>query len=509
MLFLARDRVGKKPLHYRFLPDGGLVFASEINALLEGADGALPLDALAVDDFFAYGYIPEPRSIYRDIRKIPAAHYLLQERGRAQAAQPRRYWHAAPILSAEPDAVSTLQLHLRRSVADRLTADVPLGAFLSGGVDSGAIVATAAGLRAAPLATFTIGFEGPEDERDLAAQVAARYATSHHAALAVFDPLEAARRQAALFGEPFGDMSSVPTEAVCALARRHVTVALSGDGGDEVLGGYRRYQWHMIAQAVRACIPSPLRRSVLGRLARAYPKLDRAPRWLRAKHTLTEMSLDSALGYYSTLCKAQFERRRGLFTPALTSRLDGYDPGARVVEIMAESDEADSLRQAQMVDLALYLPGDILTKVDRTSMAHGLEVRAPLLDTDFMQWGLGLPSALKMRGGQGKRVLKQAMAVQLPREILYRAKQGFAASPAGALRAAASTLRARLLGESMLDSGLFQRRGLDAVIEQHVTGGFDHSQILWSLLVFQGFLAGAARAPEAAQKFLNPVLSGS
>ena len=488
-LFLARDRLGKKPLHYLRTADGGLAFASELGALADVPGHSHQVDPAAVDDFFTYGYIPDPRCIFTGVSKLPAAHYLLLRQGEAMPA-PRRYWAATPARweGTEEQAAEALVGHLRRTTADRLMSDVPLGAFLSGGVDSSAIVAIAAELNAGPLSTFTIGFETRQDERPFAAMVAQRYGTDHHAQAAGFDYIEAARTQAAIFGEPFGDSSSVPTMSVCTLARQTVTVALSGDGGDEALGGYRRYQFHVLADAVRSYIPGPLRRGVIGQLARVYPKLDRAPRWLRAKHTLTEISLDSALGYFRTVCKVHSERRRALFSARLEADLDGYDSSALVTSVMDGVDDADPLRQAQIVDLNTYLPGDILTKVDRTSMAASLEVRAPFLDHDFVDWGLGLPAGLKRRGGQGKYILKKAMEPFLPSEILYRTKQGFDTPLAEQFRLGADRLRARLLGDAMLGSGLFQAEALAQMIDEHAAQRLDHSGVLWLLLVFEGFL---------------------
>jgi asparagine synthase (glutamine-hydrolysing) len=490
-LFLARDRLGEKPLYYATAPDGTFVFGSELAALAPVPGLLDRLDATAVEDFLAYGYVPDPGSIFAGVRKLSAAHYLLIEDGRP-VPEPTRYWRVAPDadMPAEESAASELRARLSTVVGERLVADVPLGAFLSGGIDSSAIVATAAGLRDSQLDTFTIGFPGPEDERAPAALVANRYRTAHHTALA--EPagiIAAAENQAAIFGEPFGDLSAVPTFAVSALARRHVTVAISGDGGDEVFGGYRRYQWHCLGEAVRRHVPAPLRRRVLRPLARIYPKLDFAPRWLRAKTTLTELSLDSALGYYCVATKVRDERRRALFSQQMRAHLDGYDPASRIISIFDEYDAVDPLRQAQQVDLATYLAGDILVKVDRTSMANSLEVRAPFLDHHLVAWGVTLPAALKRRRTDGKRVLKQAMAPMLPAEILGRRKQGFSVSLANALRRERPRLEAHLLGPPMLESGLFERTALARLIDEHSAGRFDHSQPLWLLLVFAGFLA--------------------
>ena len=501
-LFLARDRLGKKPLYYARTPAGGVAFASEMAALRQVPGVSLHVDPRAMDDFFAYGYVPDPGTIYADVCKMPAGHFLLLHRDAADPA-PVRYWRAPsstqPIDEAE--AVAELTARLTEATRLRLTADVPLGAFLSGGVDSSAVVAIAAGLKASPLSTFTIGFDGKEDETPFAAEMARRYGTDQHSERASLDdPIDAARMMGRVFGEPFGDSSAVPTGRVCALARRHVTVALSGDGGDELFGGYRRHRWHVLTEGIRRYIPAGLRRTVVGGLAAAYPKLDRAPRFLRAKHTLTELSLDSALGYYRTMVHTHEAARRTLFAPRSAAVLAGYDPGARIAALMEECESDDPLIQAQYVDVNTYLVGDILTKVDRTAMAVSLEPRAPLLDYTLVEWAMRLPSALKLRQGTGKYLLKKAMEPFVPHDILYRPKQGFATSHAATFRREAGRLRERLLGPAMLDSGLFQDAAIARVLDEHERGAFNHAGLLWDLLVFEGFLADGAAIPAAAQR---------
>ena len=491
VLFVARDRLGKKPLYYGYTASGALVFGSELAAMTVAPDLSARIDPEAVDDFFALGYVPDPRTIYASIKKLPPACYLLLRHG--EALEPHRYWEAPTQATAcdEYEAVERLKSLLATSTQKRLMSDVPLGAFLSGGVDSSAVVATAARLQDAPLATFTIGFPGKEDETPLARLVAAQYGTVQHEEVAAPNYLDSARRQAHIFGEPFGDSSSVPTEAVCALARRHVTVAISGDGGDEVFAGYRRYRFHQMAESVRALVPAGLRRSVMAQLARAYPKMDWAPRWLRAKHTLTELSLDSALGFYRTITKVHHDRRRALYSRRLKAELGDYDPGHRVAELMDRCDGGDSLLQAQFVDVGLYLPGDILTKVDRTSMAHSLEVRAPFLDHEFVEWGMRLPASLKLKGGEGKWVLKKALDSVVPEAILYRAKQGFATPLAQMFRDQADVVRARLIGPAMSDCGLFDLGAIDRLVDEHCAEKYDHSGAIWLLLTFEGFLGMA------------------
>jgi asparagine synthase (glutamine-hydrolysing) len=503
-LFLARDRLGKKPMHIAAMPDGGIAFASELRALADVPGIDRGISAQAVDDFFAFGYIPDPATIYVGVRKLPAAHYMLIERD-GSTKGPQRWWsldtRTADI--SEADAIPRLQGLLADGTRLRLEADVPLGAFLSGGVDSSGVVANAATQRTQPLDTFTIGFDGSEDETPFARIIAERYGTiQHNERASAVDFIDAARLQGSIFGEPFGDQSSVPTHSVCALARRHATVAISGDGGDEVFAGYRRYRWHSMTEAVRRHIPAGVRQHVIGQLARIYPKLDRAPRFLRAKHTLTELSLDSALGYARMVTKTHHAQRRALFSPSLRAALDGHDPMALIVARMNECDDADGLAQAQYVDIHTYLVGDILTKVDRTSMANSLEVRAPFLDYRMVQFGLSLPAALKLKGQGGKHVLKKALEPMVPREILYRQKQGFATSLAGLFRAEIDRLRARLLGPAMLGSGLFDAAGIAVMLDQHEAGSFDHSGPLWLLLVFEGFLVSECAAAPMAREMI-------
>ena len=494
-LFLARDHFGKKPLYYATDTAGRVVFASELAAL--AAVPTLPRtpDPAAVDDFFTLGYVPDPASIFREIKKLPPAHCLLLragERAGAGMPPPRRYWRVP--LAAHPAATPADALVLLREATERrLVADVPLGAFLSGGIDSSAVVALAAQHRDTPLDTFTIGFDGAEDETPWAEAVAARYGTrQHNARAAAIDVIDAARLMAPVFGEPFGDISAAPTHAVCALARRHATVALSGDGGDEVFAGYRRYRWHVLVDAARRHIPAGLRDGAIAGLARLYPKLDRAPRFLRAKHTLTELSLDAARGFAATVTKLHTAQRRALFAPGFAAGLDGHDPTARFAALLDQCADAAPLVQAQFMDLHTWLPGDILVKVDRASMANSLEVRAPFLDPALVAFGLALPTAQKLHGGAGKYLLKQALAPLLPQALLHRRKQGFASSPAVLFRAGAGRLRQRLLGPVMGDSGLFAPAAIARLIDEHEAGAFDHNQKLWLLLCFEGFLAAAA-----------------
>ncbi len=492
-LFCARDRLGKKPFHYTFTGAGDFVFGSELAALapVPGLLGAI--DPAALEDFFTFGYVPDPATIFAGVRKLPAAHTLLLRRG----APPRleRYWHPprSIVPSTETDAVAHLRAQLDAAVGRRLTADVPLGAFLSGGVDSSAVVASAASQLDRPLDSFTVAFAGAEDETRYAAQVAARAHTHQHITrAAAVDMIDGARAQASMFGEPFGDPSAIPTAALCRMARRHVTVALSGDGGDEVFAGYRRTSWHMLVSAARRYLPPPVRRHAIARLAALYPKLDRAPRWLRARHTLSELALDDAGGFARTVTRVHATQRRALFSATQRAAVAFHDPHAALRAQFEATEDIDPLLQAQLADLASWLPGDILVKTDRASMAAGLELRAPFLDETLVEWGLSLPPALKIRGTTQKYVLKKALEPVLPHALLYRPKQGFAQELAPAFRLQAPLLWARLLGAPMLDSGLFAPAAIARLIDEHARGTVNHAHELWLLLAFEGFLVQRA-----------------
>jgi asparagine synthase (glutamine-hydrolysing) len=496
-LFLSRDRLGKKPLYYALLPNGQLVFASEMRAMLCHPGIKRQIDPTSVDQYFALGYVPEPRSIYAGIRKLPAAHSLVIERGRP-VPDPQRYWRLkfSPQPMEADEAAVELADRLREATRLRLVSDVPLGAFLSGGVDSSGVVAMMAELTGEPVKTFAIGFGGADDELPFAQAVADRYHTDHLAERSTVNYAAAIDEQAAIFGEPFADSSAVPTGRVSELARRRVTVALSGDAGDELFAGYRRYRFHMAGQQLRGRIPGLVRGPLFGLLGRVYPKLDNAPRWLRAKTTFQELSLDEAEGYYRTVCKMPDAMRAGLLSPAVTNALGGRHPADVIRAAMASAGTDEPLARAQFADIQTYLVGDILPKVDRASMAHSLEVRVPLLDHELVEWAASVPPDLKIRTTGGKYILKKALEPYVPYENLYRTKQGFATSLAPQFRGAGATMvRARLAGPIFRDSGLFDPKGIDWLISQHENGAFDHGQPIWSLLMFDAWLKSVHNAP--------------
>ena len=501
-LFLARDRLGVKPLHYAVLDNGQLIFASEMKALLAHHALRRELDPLAVEEYFAYGYIADPRTVFRQIRKLEPGHTLLLRQGSAPG-QPRRYWDVpfAPVPVISPEhAADELIARLREAVRIRMVAEVPLGAFLSGGVDSSAVVALMAQESPAPVNTCSIAFDNAQfDESPYAQLVADRYKTRHHSQqVAQHDPetSDLIDLLAGLYDEPFADSSALPTYRVCQLARQRVTVALSGDGGDENLAGYRRYRWHLHEERLRAMLPLGLRKPVFGALGRLYPKADWAPRPLRAKTTFEALGRDSVAAYFHGVSIMSDQMRARLFTPRQQRDLGGYQAVDVLRRHAANCPADDALSQVQYLDLKAYLPGDILTKVDRASMAHGLEVRVPLLDHQLVEWISGLPPSLKLRRGVGKYLFKKGLEPYLPAELLYRDKMGFSVPLAdwfrGPLRA---RLQRSLASPVLADCGMFNLDYAQELMRQHQSGRRDHSAPLWSLLMFESFLRQLQQTP--------------
>jgi asparagine synthase (glutamine-hydrolysing) len=492
MLFLARDRLGEKPLYYSILNDGQLLFASELKSLLLSPHFDRRLDPAAIEEFFAYGYIPDPRSIYVGVRKLAPAHYLLLRRGEP-VSEPRSYWdvYFANGVSANQEEVEEeLIARLRESVRMRMIADVPLGAFLSGGVDSSGVVAMMTGLKAGPVGTFSIAFGARGwDESGHAAEIAERYNTDHHVKEVDPNSFDLLDRLATIYDEPFGDSSAMPTFRLCAMAQENVTVALSGDGGDEVFGGYRRYRWHCFEERARGFVPLRLRRPLFGMLGAFYPKLDWAPRPLRAKATLQELARDTVEAYFSSVSVCSTQLRRRLFSREFSRELQGYNAVEVLRSHMRRCDSSDPLSQVQYADFKTYLPGDILTKVDRASMATSLEVRIPLLDHTLVEWAAQLPSRLKLHGREGKYVLKAALEPYVSKEILYRPKQGFAVPLAAWFRGPLRRrLRETLGGQVLRQSGLFDMAAITTLLDQHQSGERDHSAALWTLSMMEAFL---------------------
>jgi len=494
-LFLARDRMGVKPLYYALLDDGTLIFGSELKVLTAHPALKRDLDPCAVEEYFAYGYVPEPRTIYRQALKLAPAHTLTFKRGSA-LPQPEQYWDvvfdASNPISAK-DAEQELLARLRDSINIRLTSEVPLGAFLSGGVDSSAVVALMAGMMDEPVNTCSIGFKDPAfNESDFARMVAERYQTHHSLDIVDTDDFGLIDTLAALYDEPYADSSAIPTYRVCQLAKKHVTVALSGDGGDETFAGYRRYRWHMHEEKVRSLLPYGLRRPLFGLLGRLYPKADWAPKMFRAKTTFQALARNGMEAYFHSVSFVSDELRSRMFSASFKQQLQGY----QAIEVMrrhAKNAPEHPLSAIQYLDYKTYLVGDINTKVDRASMAHALEVREPLMDHPLIEWTASLPPDLKLHGSEGKYVLKKALEAYLPYDVLYRPKMGFSVPLANWLRGPLREhARSALLGPHMTDSGLFNMDFLRGMLDQHQSGVRDYCTPIWTLLMFEAFLRKAS-----------------
>jgi len=488
-LFLARDRVGIKPLFYSVLDNQQLIFGSELKVLKEHPLLVRQVDAQAIEDYFALGYVPEPRTIYRKVHKLPPGHTILLKRGEP-VGEPRQYWDlkfSPTTTGSEEELKEQLIGRMREAVDIRLVAEVPLGAFLSGGVDASAVVAMMAGLQEDPVNTCAIGFDVKQfDETEYAQKVAERYKTNHFEQKVASEDFGLIDTLAQLYDEPYADSSAIPTYRVCELAKKRVTVALSGDGGDEHFAGYRRYRWHMNEEQLRSRLPLGLRRSLFGALGRWYPKADWAPRVFRAKTTFEALARSSVEAYMHTVAHTSDEQRSELFSDGLKRELQGY----RAIETLdyhaQRADTDDSLSLVQYMDIKTYLVGDILTKVDRASMAHALEVRVPLLDHKFIEWAATLPSSYKLRGQEGKYLLKKSLEPFLPNDVLYRSKMGFGVPLAKWFRGPLKDrLRMAVTEGGLVESGLFKSDYLERMVSQHLSGRRDHSTILWSLMMFE------------------------
>lgn len=492
-LFLARDRLGVKPLFTAMLSDGSLAFASELKGLLAHPLLRREIDPLAIEDYLAWGYVPDHRSILKGVEKLPAGHFRLLQHD-APPASPVRWWDVSFTerrSESAADLEAELVFRLREAVTSRMVSDVPLGAFLSGGVDSSSVVALMAEANRDPVRTCSIGFDDEAlDETSYARDVAARFGAEHRERKVGSDDFSEIDRLVGMFDEPFADASALPMLRVCQLARETVTVALSGDGADEAFAGYRRHRFHAAEERARAVLPARLRGPAFGALGAIWPKADWAPRALRAKTTFQSLSASGEEGYARALSVVPPELRFGLYTEAFRRELGDYRAERPLIDLMRSAPARSGLDRAQYADLMFWLPGDILTKVDRTSMAVGLEAREPLLDHRLVEFASGLSERLRIKGGQGKWLLKHAMERYLPREVLYRPKQGFVTPIAQWLRGPLAAEARRIgRGAALARTGWFDGDRINAMAEAHVSGRSDHSRLLWQLLMLDRSLA--------------------
>ena len=486
-LWMARDRLGVKPLHYALLSDGSLIFGSELKSLLAHPLLRRAPDISAVEDYMAYGYIPDDACLVAGVKKLGAGETLRLVRGRP-VSNPQRYWDvsfADRTKSKPAELEEELVALMRQAVRSRMVADVPLGAFLSGGVDSSSVVALMAEASKQAVKTCTIGFDVASlDETAYADRIARRFATDHRTRIVSPDDYSLIDTLAFHFDEPFADASALPTYRVCELAREQVTVALSGDGADEAFAGYRRHRFQMQGERVRALLPAGLRQSVFGTLGRYYPKADWAPRPLRARSTLLELAGEGGEAYAASVGVTPYDLRRRLFTQDVKTALGAYRAEDRYVAAMANAPARDPLDRAQYADIRIWLPGDILTKTDRMSMAVSLEAREPLLDHRLVEFAARLPVSQRIRGNSGKYLMKKAMEPYLPQDILYRPKMGFVTPISDWFRGPlAGEATAVAGGSALAKTGWFDTKLLGKVAADHRSGLADHGRLLWQLVM--------------------------
>ncbi|HMF51957.1 MAG TPA: asparagine synthase (glutamine-hydrolyzing), partial [Candidatus Saccharimonadales bacterium] len=483
-LVLARDRVGKKPLYY-YCDDSKIAFASEMKAILQVPGVPREIDEEALADYFSFLYVPAPKSIFKHIRKVRPGHYLVvSEKGLREC----EYWDIkfsqVRDASVEEWCENLLDTY-REAVRLRLMSDVPLGAFLSGGVDSSSVVALMANLVDHPVTTCSIGFEEKEfNEIEYAREVAGLFNADHHERIVRPDAVAILEKLVWHYDEPFADSSAIPTYYVSQVARERVTVALSGDGGDENFAGYRRYYFDRRENALRAVLPAATRGPIFGTLAALYPKADWAPRIFRGKATFENLARSPIEAYFRSVSALRPELKAQVLHPELLQQLGGYDSLDVLRYYYDKADTKDPLSRIQYVDIKTYLTDDILVKVDRASMAHSLEVRAPILDHKLMELAASIPSSLKLRGTSGKFIFKKALERILPKNVLQRRKMGFAVPLAKWFRGelkdfAHSAIFARN------QSAFLNEDTVKQVWREHQGGLRDRSTELWTMLMFR------------------------
>jgi len=481
-LILARDRLGKKPLHYAS-SGGKLYFASEIKSILAVAPELAEVNSQGLLEYLYFGYVPDPITAFTGIHKVPPGHLLEFSAGETRV---RQYWdvpeYGAHPPKSEEDCLEELEHRLFEATRIRLISDVPLGAFLSGGTDSSTIVALMARASSMPVKTFSIGFKKDDfNEAEHARVVARKFGTDHHEMILEPDVVQTVEHLTSSLEEPFGDSSMLPTYYVSQMARQHVTVALSGDGGDELFAGYERYAIHTDRQ-IYETVPAWARRFYRERV---FPRL---PKTMRGRKFSYNVSLPSRERYVDGLSFIPaFERDFPLLSDGFRDILRGSeDPGNALRRAFAQAPAHDAMSEILYVDTKTYLVGDILTKVDRMSMLNSLEVRVPLLDHEFVEWAAGLPAEWKLRGKHKKYILRRlAERVGVPREVLYRKKQGFSLPLVHWMRNELKEMLMVLLEPRTLERGYFDPAGVRRLMNDHLYGGREFSARLWRLLMFE------------------------
>lgn len=496
-LFLARDRLGQKPLVYRHEPNR-LLFASELKSLLQVPGAPRELNLTAVADFLTYQYVPHPHSILRGYNKLPPAHWALYD-CRTGELRIERYWHppyeAGPITPEQTHAQTArveewrdeLRATLTEAVRLRMRSDVPLGAFLSGGIDSTIITGLMQRQSERPILTFSIGFPIKKfDERSYAREASRHLGTEHHEFVVEPHALDILPSLIWQYDEPFADSSAIPTMYLSRMTRRKVTVALSGDGGDELFGGYERYRAVALAGWFDR-LPRPLRSLLTAKIWQRIPaSVHQKTFRRRAKRFLESLGQPPERRYLRWITIFDADRRQELLTPELRGQLDGYDPADFLLQAFQHCGCRDMVTRTTCADVQTYLPCDILTKVDIASMTYALECRSPFLDHRVAELAARMPIELKINGNQGKRILIDTFSDLLPASIQTRGKMGFGVPLDHWFRKELRPLlHDTLLDRTALERGFFNPQVVRQLVEEHTSARWDHSYRLWTLLVFE------------------------
>lgn len=484
-VFFARDRIGEKPLFLSCIEDK-LFFASELKSLQAHPRFNQQLNPQALEDYLTLGYVPETKSIFASVSKLLPAHYMVIKVGQASSLKQVKYWDIPTQQANTSFDPEDLYRELEKRVSERLMSEVPLGAFLSGGVDSSAIVAAMANTSGSAPTTCSIGFDVPEyNESDFAKAVADRYSTNHKLEVVDHEDLDLVDKLIDWYDEPFADSSALPTFKVCELARKHVTVALSGDAGDELFAGYRRYRFHNNECIVRNVTPRWMRKLIFKPLGIIYPKADWAPKFLRAKTTFQSLALDDFEGYQNSVSKIRQDTRFSLYQKSFSEKLRGYKVSSLFGDIVKDKSFEDPIKQAQYIDFKTWMPSDILVKVDRVSMANSLEVRVPMLDHGFIEKYFSLPSENNMEGDNLKASLKKAMEPHLPLDNLYRNKMGFSIPLDEWMRGPlAEKAKTMFNSEKLKTLAIFSTDELNKLLNAHINNKANWGAELWTIFVF-------------------------
>jgi len=484
-LFIARDRLGKKPLYYSF-KNNQLLFASEIKSILQVPGVSRNIDHEALVDYFHYQYVPDTKCIFADIEKLPAGHWMELKDGKLEV---RQYWDlsfANQSNETEEQIAGTLLENLDDSVQLRMVSDVPLGAFLSGGVDSSAIVGLMAQSSSEPIKTCSIGFDEERfNELEHSRKIADLFSTNHHEYIAQQNLEQDFQEITSFFDEPFADPSLIPTFYVSKLARQNVTVAISGDGGDENFAGYTKYLTDQSENNIRNKIPEVLRNTVVGSLANIIGR-PRNNVLRRANSLLSTLSSDPDYAFFTTNCFFNETLWQQISNDDLKQATSGYHPADYTRDYYQAADTDDHLSKLLYTDIKTYLVGDILVKVDRMSMANSLETRAPILDYKLMEYAATIPSKLKLNNTETKYILKKSLESLLPNDILYRQKMGFSIPLAQWLSHEFNHLfETNVLASDSGLSNYFDTDVIRKLWQSHLSGNHNHADELWSLLIFE------------------------